>query len=357
MLDSLLRLGAFIALLNTCGILLDRLLLRQQKADLHLVFIRWWERLHETRVPDIARLMATWTLKHYDRLSTSDKQHGFKAVLKKSLYYLFASIILTTVTSLGWCILFQDSLAGFALPYCLYYICNFVFDLFTLLVTIHILRIVRDKGLLLGIVVILCDVALACLFAAGCYASFGIAGLTVDRYDLPFVESVMTPITDEVVQELETILESSASFPIKELTVDVTEGRDYIEDLWTLTQKIGPALRGRKLLPSKASLKITLKNEAMEISIKLRQATQEKSLWIWLSATTLVPTLLYLAFLGTMLLSKTFLEALKYVAIHYFERATDADPISHPEKFIPVSLFTSLVSMVVIAAYILMWTF
>lgn len=160
------------AILASVGALTDRLILNRQKSALQLVLIQSWNRLDDTRIPDIPRLVAGWFLRIVRKAAGSEglSFRGITIATTGSVAMTSASIIVgawlsydleSAIAQLGMLLADVPKLLSL-------YPANLVFDLATIIVTIAIVRKIYRLGAFRALGWMLLDIVIAGCLAIMC---------------------------------------------------------------------------------------------------------------------------------------------------------------------------------------------
>jgi hypothetical protein len=275
---------AALVLVNAICIFLDRYLLNRHKTRIYELLLRLWDRIDETRIIELHRLVASQTA-HLLKAFAFPKNHRYRGIIKTALL----SAALTCVAFLIGYMLLPDNyfykndlsiVIPLAIPV------NLIFDVSTIVATFFILNSVARKPLRLSLVLMATDVVIAYALACLCLTSLT---LIYSLIELPFVPVDM----------------------LKELTI---LNHYYIIDslrfLMGLPDAHGPPI----MLP-----------------------------YALFACTTLIPTFLYLLMLVFLILAKPLLSAGKTSIMYFIERATEID---NPKALIVFSLFGAALSVI-----------
>ena len=160
--------GVLAGLFAGLGYALDRWSLRRQKHVVYDRLIAWWNRLDDTSVPDLPRRMAEWSLGVWHKIA------GLEFFSVRALgVSLGASCVLTTIALYGGAAIGEGGWGsplglGEAIRLTAFYGINAIFDTATILVTLHAIRIVRDRSGKMGVLAMIGDVAFAYTCAVVC---------------------------------------------------------------------------------------------------------------------------------------------------------------------------------------------
>ena len=315
--------SGFLALV---GVSFDRFLLKRQKGFLYLALLTWWDQLDETSIPDYPWLMTRWILDTGRRLFRW-RNFSWQSV---GLCLVLSWILTSSAALLG-----RDLDGGYAhtsrlLPWFGLYFINAFFDISTVLITVHILRmILRTRSRVVALLLIAVDIALAVTLAICCLALILWNGDNRLESIRSTEESVGFALDGEI-QWPQTAdrypAERSIGFYLKHSPSVLLEAfggiRPRIEYSWVE--------EGGTWMPDPA------KKISFEYSLAVRWYS------VCASLTVLLPTIMYMIMLASMIIGRSLLELTRRVVMHVLEAVTEHDPSMEPKEFMPGTMMSVL---------------
>ncbi len=347
----------------TLGALTDKLLLHRNKVLLHQRFTAWWIQLFESKFKTLPERLANTILSFRWLLWARSLPWWQSALLFLVINWILTTIAYYLAKSLSG---YQFTRTFFYLPWFNVYIVNFLFDLFSVLLTLKVLKIVQSGRLTKSLVYILLNILIAYLFASICWLSMMYSG-NVLRSLLdknPFESKIKTAYSysnlkyNTLTDSTQTIL-SNDGYSDK---ANVFVGTElYVKEhplsvsLVSYYQNWQTVLWGPQFSESiKEKFKpflIVTENEQMKyypFSLKMVKG-QARITGIgtdWVSAlvpsTAFIPTLIFLAALMFLSLAKIVV----HTSLHLLELITEQDPNDYSNKFQPFTLLGGLFGVI-----------
>jgi hypothetical protein len=245
------------------GPIIDRLMLNRHKGRLYDWLLLLWNRLDETNIPNLPRLMAEWSLSIIRR-TIGQKIYSIKSIGK----IIFISALLTTmgITLPMYFIIDKHSVSLMFVISCFIFLgpINLPFDLITVFVSYKILKIIRLKSPIVGLAAIILDLILAIILAILCAST-----ITIDLEEFS-VSKAFVMALDGVKRAVFTL------FGIMPISLEGDYDFLYVAG--------------------------------------------------FLGSTTLIPTILYMGLMLILLISKPISEFAKKTAMYFFESVTEDKP-------------------------------
>lgn len=155
-----------IGLFAGLGPIIDRFILNRHKGQLYHLLLECWDKLDETSIPHLPKLMAALTLRGANKI-IGIKLFSLKSVLR--IGAISASLTLMGVI-LPMTVLIHFDLDGLfsidtALLFCFLILINFPFDFITTWVSYKMLQIVKSNTIIVGLLAIAVDIIVAIMLA------------------------------------------------------------------------------------------------------------------------------------------------------------------------------------------------
>jgi hypothetical protein len=328
------------AVFVSLGTAFDRLMLRRQKVALHTSLVSWWVRVHEASLRDLSR----------------DAANRLRAIInvfpenKRWLYVFISSIVIsaliTTLAQYAGELIDFDGHFEWRLPMWLYYVINYLFDLLTVLVTYKLVGIVARGNMLQSLLAICTDAFLALVLAVTCLFSLTVAA---DYVAVVFDERDRV---DYVAEKLSDSLRVDAAVLSNDITIDAVD-INYLQRVvrsaeWlTALYHLDPdAIESDTVIHH-----VSVRTSPEKREFSLRIPILPKSWWgLVVSASTLIPTILFLSLLVIALFAKFTIVCFRRAALHLLELITEIDPQSEPEKFVPATLLGLLFGVLTVTS-------
>ena len=340
--------GLLAGFFTAAGVVVDRLWLRRKKPALHHKLTEWWLRLDASKIGEIPKLMAGWVLGLGKQIFRWPLLSWQTLVL-----LLIASWILTTAsTILGYMIdtiilrvNTYDNLVD-ALPFYWIYITNLPFDIITIMVTGWILRFVLRSSVVKSMAAVLFDILIAALLVWICMASIIWIDDRAAEYNFPGYELFLTEYVGNSIPSIQQMaLDDGFS---KEAKVKKYAKSSFLEIL-SHTRKDYVTLflegTGASTTYNREVFYEIIEGQRSEKYVE--PAALVVTWRVFLVATTsFIPTFAYMTAMLIFLLAAMMVKA----TMHLLELATQSDPRTHPEKFIPFTLLGSLFGLMAIFA-------
>ena len=325
--------GIILGLFVGIGALADKLLLKHQKILLHQAMYNWWFRLEKTIIRDLGKLMAEYSLKIGQKIF----RWRFWSWQNWVLLITISWVLTSTASIIGYYLTPEIYIIyPIPLPFFTAYIANFPFDLLTIYITFHVLKIIKRFNPIISILAIGIDILIAGALVIFCYASmWWLSDIGYNHYW--WGSGYLHTYSDQ----------------------EFKKNYQYIlaKDGFTEKAIIKTYLKPDFLARIKGGL-ISYRNwDSHQYSftqvVKVNEGSQEKiyqmkvfvvSNWASMAPplTTFIPTFLYMILLSILILGKIIIE----IAMHLLNIMTEADPEKDPKSFIPGTLIGLLCGII-----------
>ncbi len=361
------------------GAFVDKMLLARQKGTLHLLMVQWWNRLDDTKLPDLHRFIAKNTrkaLRGAFRYNYSKLRKIFILVLVSWVFTSSAALIALYLDSTS---LIVSESPQINLPIFTVYIVNLVFDVLAISITYYFLSVIELKSYVISIVVIILHIILSIILILACYTSLLFAstyafnhswlgtgvGNTLNRssfvedrkfmviykyYAIKFYKN--EPILDENKEDYihknevtEKLILNKLGMEWDEL-ISQTLYHSTIKEYYnyrTIWKKFWGDITGKKRdyrstiyfnTIFRLNEKIPISIKQMKVGCTTSQLGPSRS-FPFMASTVFFPTLIYLLFLLFVVIAKVILSCMKFSIMHFLEVTTEQDPLANPKSFIP----------------------
>lgn len=338
-MPTLTTIGIIFTLFVGTGVLVDKLLLKQQKNRLHHVMYNWWFRLEKTKARNLGKLMAEYSLKVIGKIS-------FRFWSWQTwIFLIIISWVLTSIASIIGYYLTPgvQKTSPIPLPHFTVYIANFPFDLLTVYVTFHVLKIIRTATPLISLAAIAIDIIIASIFVIICFVFVWWGADKALNYSWWGQDYTQKYLGQEFIKNnKDNLIKDGFS---KNVTIH------YYRKL-SLQDYLKISLNSYKSVSKGGFYRypVTVIYEASEGDKKINYQRKENTVFSWFSLllplTSFLPTLFYMFFLVVLILGKIIIESI----MHLLNVMTEPDPEKDPKDFIPGTLIGLLFG--IIAAFV-----
>lgn len=339
--------------LPVIGGIVDRLLIRRQQIWLHERLVGLWDRIDDISVPDLASTAARYVLRLVG-IAKPRKWFSKQSAVVIAVV-LAASWTLTTLFNMsGWLI---DGMPEYfdnvPLPVLYVYMLNGIFDAATIYVTLRAMRSIAAGGLYRSLVAVAVDAAAAIVLMVYCLG--GLLTVWHSGPGAPETVYVPPPLRDAIAAEL-------SEMGIRPSNFDIIIERSSIEDNLSYSALTIEGLvidHQLPIHPFSHDFLLVEYNDSGDIVAELT-ATAEiphrpHAMIILMASSTLLPTIVFLAVILLLATAKATLELVRWLALHWLERATEAIPDDAPQNFMPFTLLGSMVAFAVAMSSAIVW--
>lgn len=342
---------AIAAFFSAAGVAFDKFLLNKQKNKLHTLMVAWWDRLDNTQIPDLHKLMASFTISGFQKVF-GFQLFSFRSIALAVLFSFFLTsgaaivgqIIDGSMKELSY--YFENKLVPLMHFYT--YVVNFLFDALTIMITLKVLSIIRSKGRLISTALILLDVILALILSIGCLTLSSAIGRFSLEHKLVWTSQIATEQeTLEAVVKKYTE-ENNAAFRYEEVVTIFPIKYSNLERMKIATHSIIDFLiSGSNSYSYNTTIRVELNQESLRKKITIPYTFKHFLLYhILFSLTTFIPIFLYLSIFVIIVIAKPVLAICKVITMYVLEVATESNPSINHKDFIPGTMFGILIGLV-----------
>lgn len=327
--------GIIASLLALVGAGFDRILLRRQKNTLYHALIVWWDRLDDTRVPDLPKLMADWIL--------SASKHILKWPViswQTAVIYIFVSFLLTTAATIFGFILDKGFFHFFPtiLPTFVGYVSNLIFDLITIIATVKVIFIVKKFNPLISLIAIIGDIVIAAILAIVSLSVYvRLDDMIWEHSSLSGTSYVHKHYEDAFRKSLKNALAADGFTENTHLRIH--KGITFFDYITSLPRRLRETISKGRSTEEKI-VTVYAKDESTNKykSYKVKAKNHVRWFEVMIAGTMFVPTFFYLSILLFMIISKAVLSSSRLLILHFLEVLAQNDPVKEPKEFMPGTL-------------------
>ena len=341
-----------------CGAAIDRLISLRHKTRLHLLLIKWWHRLDETRIPDFPKLLAGWLTSAFGR--ASKRKYGRTMILYLVLYIGFVS--LASISSLpafdsriltlsfevpSDTLITPNFFDELPVPHALSYLAVLPFDLIMIAATLYVLRLIGRSPWYVSTGAVCLHLVLSVIIAILTFA----AALHAHEFALyrnllgmrsafrtlqvaePFWFNLVESTNNSQWKEYVKTNALPQSLSTNAIAILLSRRSSYWHDIRQTPGVMMDLIHGE--IPIwKGILDVKIQDRGNILSYTREDGNRLGPSSLLLAGTIFYPALLILALLLAMLLSKGFLVLFRQGTMYFFDLSTEKSP----ENFAPGTL-------------------
>ena len=324
------------------GNVVDRLMRNRDKSVLYGFMTKWVDQVSQTRISRIHVKTIDWVSRVYEKVFNREKPW-------RSIFF---SILISWILTSSFHALFSiDALCPRCseaiikwhdyLPWYPTYIVNYFFDVFTIAITIHILRKIRNRSFAIAFAGISLDFFVSYILTIACYLSFAISSFVFSELNMGkrwTLEEEKREIAHNRFNHSERLSWNLRSFRVPEEEIKLIKKEGFSENSriilhrrelgFELRQRIiaypeiiFSTLQGKRhIIPFRFNVEIVDGDKRMNKVVHGESLRSNKHLAT--SLTTFIPVVLFLSVLFLMYLSREILVISRFLGLYFLETAT-----------------------------------